>query len=101
MMHCHKDGCTSGARWSVKFWVDCPEPGGLRRRIGMDCTIVTCDAHQDDVKAYLLSDENRETITTTLMEQAGTLEPDYLTARVEFLPIQREPIEVVPLIAEW
>lgn len=59
----------------------------------LNSTIEVCDDHREMVKPYALSEENKERLRTWLMEQ-GYGEPDFLTARVEFQPVNREPIKV-------
>lgn len=83
---CHKDGCTAVATNEVHLHLSCPAPGLVARLISMKCSIEVCDKHKDDVAGYVLSDANKETICTTLMDQ-GLPEPDFLMARFEFKPI--------------
>ena len=86
MRQCHKDGCTSPATNEVSLHVSCPSPGLVARLISMKCSIEVCDVHKADVAAYVLSDANKETIVTTLMDK-GLPEPDFLSATFEFTPI--------------
>lgn len=87
MRQCHKDGCTSPAEFTVDLHLTCPAPGLAARMISMRCSIEVCAKHQDDVKDYVLSDANKETICASLMDQ-GVPEPDFLSARFEFKPIE-------------
>lgn len=93
---CHKDGCDSGARWATDLHLDCPIPGGAKRALVLRCAIEVCDAHRDDVKPWVLSDKNRETIALTLMDN-GFHEPDFLTARIEFAPVEGRDIKMVEM----
>lgn len=89
---CHRDGCDSGARWRAYLHLDCAAPG-FKHVLGMESTVEVCDKHRDDVRPYVLSPANKETITVSLMDR-GYHEPNWLTARIEFRPIEREPIIV-------
>lgn len=60
----------------------------------MRCSIEVCDDHKDDVHGYVLSDLNKETIVTTLMN-SGLPEPDFLSARFEFKPIMPAALAAV------
>lgn len=91
---CHRDNCDSAATSAVDLHVVCRAPGGIGHLVKMRCTIKVCDKHRDDVRPYVLSDENRESIRTGLME-SGFPEPDFLSARIEFVPIVAEPVAVV------
>jgi hypothetical protein len=86
MHQCHKDGCTSPAEFSVNLHLGCPSPGLATRVVSMRCSIEVCEKHKDDVADYVLSDKNKETIAATLIDQ-GIPEPDFLSARFEFVPI--------------
>lgn len=92
---CHKDGCTSGARWAVKLHLECPTPGGAKQLLSFRATLKVCDDHQPDAQRYILSDDNKRTMTVALLKE-GYPEPDWMAARVEFEPIEREPITVLP-----
>lgn len=94
---CHRDGCTSPATNEVHLHLSCPAPGLAARLISMKCSIEVCDKHKDDVRGYVLSDVNKETIVATLMDQ-GMPEPDFLGARFEFKPILAEPITSDPVL---
>lgn len=87
---CHWVGCDSGARWGVKLQIEC-QGTDERRVLGFKSSIECCDEHRVNVKPWVLSDENREVITTNLMER-GYPEPNFITAQIEFLPIEREPL---------
>lgn len=84
---CHATGCDSQAEYTTRFFVDCVRPGE-RTPIRCDCTIKVCHRHriEDEVRKYILADQNREAITVTLMD-AGHGEPDWLSAKVIFDPI--------------
>lgn len=91
MIHqCHYTDCDSGARWSVHLHIECQAPG-KKHLLAFATTIECCDEHQAKVKAYVLSDENREKLSDLLMDN-GYPEPNYLTARIEFRPVSREPV---------
>lgn len=91
---CHRDNCDSAAEFGVKVHLTCRRPNEVRL-VSMDCTIKVCAKHMqtDDVLAYLRQEQNRETITVSLMD-AGFAEPDFLSPRVEFVPILAEPISI-------
>jgi hypothetical protein len=91
---CHKDNCEALAEFAVRLHLRCPAPGGPAREISSDCTIRVCAKHRADVAEYVLSPQNRETIATTLME-AGAPEPDFLSAAIEFVPIEAAPVAPV------
>jgi len=84
---CHADGCDSQAAYTTKFVFDVAAPG-VRYPVRTQCSIQVCERHKDEkaVRAYVLSDKNREQIITATME-GGHPEPDFLTARVIFEPI--------------
>lgn len=90
---CHWKGCDSGARWGCRVHLEC-QGTDERRLLKFHSTIECCDEHQANVKPWVLSDQNREIITTLLMER-GYAEPNFLTANIEFLPIGHEPLMVI------
>lgn len=94
MRKCHKIGCDSGARWASDLHLDCPIPGGAKRALVLRCAIEVCDEHRDEVRPYILSEENREKIALSLMDN-GFHEPDFLTARIEFVPVVGRDIRMV------
>lgn len=96
---CHHVGCDSGARWGVLLHLNCVAPGVVVAT-HMKSGIEVCDTHKDDklLRDYILSNENRERITTWLMEQGGHPEPDFLTARIEFFAIERSVVHAQPAI---
>lgn len=95
---CHKDGCDSQAVYSVDLHLNCPSPG-MSHAVSMHSTIQVCEKHKDDVRAYVLSDQNRERIRDGLMD-SGLPEPDFFTARIELIPLPKEPLidMVIPII---
>lgn len=82
---CHRDGCDSEAEFIVRLRLNCVAPGVVQP-VTMDCSIKVCARHKDDVRAYVLSDRNKETIRISLTE-GGYHEPDFFTARLEFVPV--------------
>lgn len=84
--------CDSGARWEPHLHLECQAPG-FKRLLSFTTGIECCDAHQESVKPYVLSDANRERLTALLIDN-GYPEPNYLTARIEFKPApeSREPV---------
>lgn len=92
---CHKTGCDSQALYATKFQLDCCAPGA-RQIIKMNCSIKVCEAHrkENEVRDYLLSPHNRETITTSLME-SGYAEPDFLSAKILFEPIPQKNFSII------
>lgn len=91
---CHRDGCDSEANHEVRLHINCVAPGVVEP-VHMNSTIKVCDRHKDDklVRDYLLSPRNRDVIMTSLME-GGHHEPDFLTARIEFVPLPRKPLVI-------
>ncbi|HSV24364.1 MAG TPA: hypothetical protein VLJ17_15215 [Xanthobacteraceae bacterium] len=90
---CHWQSCDSGARWQPHLHIEC-QGVGIGRALSLISTIECCDEHRENVKPYVLSDANREAITTKLMDE-GYPEPNFLTARIEFKPIEdRGPVAV-------
>lgn len=94
---CHAKGCDSEAEFATKMHVNCVSPG-LAEIVHMECTVKVCDRHKDKVRPYLLSPRNRAIICTSLMEN-GHAEPDFLSARIEFVPLksQPKPVEFIAL----
>lgn len=88
---CHADGCDSEATHGVKATILCRAPGMLPVPVKLAATIKVCARHAVEglVRKYLTSAVNRETITTGLMD-GGFPEPDFLSLRIEFEPLQRE-----------
>jgi hypothetical protein len=67
---------------------------------GVMNTMKVCEEHKDKARPWILSPKNREIITTTLMESGQYQgEPDFLTARVELVPIQASVIEAAGPVA--
>lgn len=91
---CHRVDCTSGARWMTELHLECPMPGGAKHLLKFKCAIEVCDAHREDVRPWVLSEENKDRVTMGVMD-AGYHEPDFLTARIEFLPIEGRDIAVL------
>lgn len=87
---CHRDGCDTEAKFAVRLRVNCVAPGVVQP-VAMDCSIKVCERHREEVRLFVLSDRNRETIRTSLME-GGYHEPDFMTARLEFVPVAA-PVE--------
>jgi hypothetical protein len=94
---CQQQGCDSGARWTGVAHLECPEPGGERKRVGLNMSSVVCDAHTDKLRELILA--NKETITTTLWEAGGFHEPDWLAMRVELVPLDLGPPPVINFCA--
>lgn len=90
---CHKAGCDSQAEFGVRVHFTCREIGRPAHALSNDSTIKVCARHQDDVRGYLLTPANKENITTGCMEN-GFPEPDFLSLRVEFIPIVHEPVVI-------
>lgn len=90
---CHWQGCDSGARWGVELHFEC-QGTDERRLLKFKSSLECCDVHKGQVKPWVLSDANREQITTTMMER-GYPEPNYLTAVIEFVPVGRDPMVVI------
>lgn len=63
--------------------------------VRMKCSIDVCSAHRSKVRAYVLSDANKEMIRTKLMEDGGHAEPDFLSAILEFVPIAQPRLTVL------
>jgi hypothetical protein len=82
---CHRDQCDAEAIYAVDVHLNCCAPG-VNHRVSMHSTIQVCEAHKDDVRGFILSDKNRETIRDSLMD-SGLPEPDFLTAKIELVPI--------------
>jgi hypothetical protein len=85
---CHCEGCDSEAIYGTKLFLDVAAPG-VRYPIRMNGSIKVCEQHKSEpsVRAYYLNDRNRETIITHLTE-AGHPEPDFLTAKIIFEPME-------------
>ena len=88
---CHRDQCDSQAVASCKLHLTCRVPGGHAVVVAMNCSLQVCEKHKDYVRGYVLSPANQESIRTGLME-GGYPEPDFMSARIEFVPL---PVEVV------
>jgi hypothetical protein len=91
---CHREGCDSEAVYATKLLFDVAAPG-VRYPIRTMCSIQVCERHKSekDVRGYLLSPQNREQITTAIME-GGHPEPDFLTAKVLFEPLERRALMI-------
>lgn len=96
---CHKPGCDSEAKFTTRVRLLCRAPGQLPVPLSFDCTIQTCARHAEagPVRTYLLTGNNRETMITGIME-AGFPEPDFLSLKVEFVPLSVEhaAVEAAP-----
>lgn len=84
---CHADRCSAEARYSTKVGFMVAAPGN-KYPVRTHCSICVCEKHRDEdlVKRYLLQPQNRETITTAIMED-GHPEPDFFTLQVIFEPL--------------
>jgi hypothetical protein len=84
---CHRDGCASEAAFAVRVRLNCCAPS-VTELVSMNASIKVCPRHRNDadVRAYIFSEKNKETIRTSLME-GGHHEPDFLSARIEFVPL--------------
>lgn len=96
---CHKARCDSQAVYTTKFSFDVAGPG-VRYPIRTMCSIKVCEQHksEQDVRAYLLSDHNREQIIAAVTEQ-GHPEPDFFTAKIIFERIEPEMLTILALSA--
>lgn len=85
---CHSTGCDSEAIYGTKVFLDVVAPG-VRYPVRMNGSIQVCERHKNMlvVREYYLNDANREVITTTLVD-AGHPEPDFLSARIIFEPLE-------------
>lgn len=92
---CQKSECDSQAEFAVRLHLDLPSPGQPTRQIELQLSMKVCGKHQDDVRPWVLSQENQKALAATLLEQ-NLPEPDFLTARIEFVPIQAEPVAAWP-----
>lgn len=92
---CHVTGCDTEARYSTRFVIDCVLPG-LRETVRTNSTIKVCERHRSEelVKGYIMQPQNRETITTVLME-GGHGEPDWFSSKVLFDPLDQNIINVL------
>lgn len=83
---CSRDGCGNLAKWEVELVIKNTPLRGLS-------TLTVCDDHKDDAKAYILNDENRDTLVKTLISENwsspaiahGVVK---YNADVEFLPLK-------------
>lgn len=91
---CQRDGCHSQATAWVKMYINLPSPGQATKVIDLKLSMEVCDKHQDDVRAYVLSEENKKTIYTQIMD-AGLPEPDFLSARIVFVPIPTDHVNLI------
>lgn len=82
---CHRDDCELDAEFEAWLHVNCCAPG-VTRAVKMKSSIICCNRHRLDVKDYVLSDRNKDVIATKLIE-GGYPEPDFLSARIEFVPL--------------
>ncbi len=89
---CHRDNCDSEAVAAVELRIMCCAPG-VKELVRMNCSIEVCEKHKDQVREFVLSDRNRKTITNGLTD-GGFPEPDFLTAQVMFVPIEK-PITIL------
>lgn len=92
---CHRDGCDSEALFATKVTLTCRAPG-QSEVVKMTSSIKVCARHAvaADVRRYILSDRNRETILTSLTE-GGHLEPDFLSLQVEFEPLETAKVPLI------
>lgn len=93
--------CDSGAQYEGRLHFECQAPGrryALSLR-GNPAAIECCAGHREACKKFLLSDANRETLTTQLRDLYNYPEPNWLTARVEFKSIGA-PVEIVKTLQQ-
>lgn len=86
--------CDTEGKYSVRLHIMMRSPGlAIPVKADME-TMKVCENHKEHARPWILSEPNRKIMTTALTEKGEWPgEPDFLTAKIEFIPIKASVIE--------